>query len=122
MVRALFLVLLLADCAASPEELTAVTIGAGVASIATIHRTPFDAVYSLISGRNCSIVWLDQAKTYCKPVEPPPEPPRYCTRSLGRVDCWLEPARLPGQTREVADGPRVLTPQQEEDRTRRWPE
>ncbi len=122
MVRALSLVLLLAGCGASPEELTAVTVGAGVASIATIHRTPFDAVYSLISGRDCSIVWLDQGNTYCKPAEPPPEPPRYCTRSLGQVDCWLEPARLPGQHREVADGPRVLTPQQEEDRTRRWPE
>ena len=41
----------------------------------TIQRTPADALYSLISGRDCSVVRLDQGKSYCRPVDPPPEPP-----------------------------------------------
>ena len=38
---------------------------------------------------------LDQGKSYCRPIEPPPEPPPYCTRSLGVADCWRDPASLP---------------------------
>lgn len=122
MVRHLPMLLLLAGCSATPEQLLTGIGGVGVASIAIIHRSPFDAVYSLASGRDCSIVRLDQGKTYCRPVEPPAEPPRFCTRSLGVVDCWSEPTRLPAPQREVADGPRVLTIEQEANRTRRWPE
>ncbi len=93
----------------------------GVGSIAVIHRSPFDALYSIASGRDCSIVRLDEGKSYCRPIEPPPEPPSYCTRSLGVVDCWRDPAALPDRPREVGDGPRTLTPAQDADRTRGWP-
>ena len=57
----------------------------------------------------------------CRPEEPPPPAPKFCTRSLGVVDCWVDPAALSDQPHEVADGPRVLTPLQEADRTKRWP-
>ena len=65
------------------------------AAIPVIHRDIFDAAWSAITGRDCSIVRLDRNQTYCRPVEPPPEPPPYCTRSLGTVDCWRDPASLP---------------------------
>src|SRR5205823_14280053 len=92
------------------------------AAIPVIHRDIFDAAWSAITGRDCSIVRLDRNQTYCRPVEPAPEPPPYCTRSLGTVDCWRDPELLPPPIPpEVADGPRTLTPAQEADRTRRWP-
>ncbi|MBU6498786.1 MAG: hypothetical protein KGQ40_09685 [Rhodospirillales bacterium] len=48
-------------------------------------------------------------------------PPAFCTRSLGVVDCWANPAALNGQpVREVADGPRRLTPAQQRDARRGW--
>jgi hypothetical protein len=121
MVRPLILMLLLAGCGATPEQLLTGVTGAGIASITIIHRSPFDAVYSLVTGRDCSVVRLDRGETYCRPEEPPPEPPRFCTRSLGVVDCWIEPALLPVPQREVAEGPRVLTAEQEAYRTRSWP-
>jgi hypothetical protein len=107
------LLLLLAGC-------EPVTIGAAVTagSVAVIGRTPVDALVSAATGRDCSVVRLDRGQAYCRPEEAAPPPPAYCTRSLGRVDCWTAP--LPGQ-RGVADGPAALTAAQEADRTRRWP-
>jgi hypothetical protein len=115
------LLLLLAGCAASPEQLVSSVGGVGVASVAIIHRSPFDALYSLVSGRDCSVVRLDENKSYCRPEEPPPEPPPFCTRSLGSVDCWTDAARPADGAGGVADGPQTLTPAQDADRTRRWP-
>jgi hypothetical protein len=117
----LFLLPLLTGCGATPEQLASGIGGFGVGSIAVIQRSPFDAIYSTLTGRDCSVVRLDKGQTYCRETEPPPEPPPFCTRSLGVVDCWKEPWRLPGHPREVADGPRALTPPQEANRTRRWP-
>ncbi len=109
--------LVVSGCDAASEGVAAVTVG----SIATIHRTPVDAVVSLVTGKDCSVVRLDQNKTYCRPTDPPPDTPPYCTRSLGVVDCWKDPAAIPDVPPEVADGPRALTPAQDADRTRRWP-
>ena len=121
----LSLLLLLAGCelntgpaAALPVEMVA---GVTVGSVAAIGRTPVDAVYSLVTGKDCSLVRLDEGKTYCRPIEPPPEAPPYCTRSLGVVDCWKDPAAVPNLGPDVADGPRTLTPAQEANRTRTWP-
>jgi hypothetical protein len=58
-----------------------------MASVATIQRTPADAVYSPFTGRDYSLVRLDQGKPCCRPVEPPPEAPAFCTRSLQRQNC-----------------------------------
>lgn len=115
------LVLLLTGCDATPMQLVSGIGGFGVASVATIGRTPIDAVISLVSGRDCSLVHMDRGEGYCRAREAAPDPPAFCTRSLGGVDCWAEPEALPGKPREVADGPRGLTEQQELNRTRRWP-
>jgi hypothetical protein len=110
--------LLLGGCQADPVTLTAVVVGATAGSVAVIQRTPIDALWSLVTGRDCSAVRLDQGKSYCRPMEPPPAPRPYCTRSLGVADCWASPA---GQPRELGDGPSTLTPAQEANRTRSWP-
>lgn len=119
--RTLAILLLLAGCGATPEQVIPGVALFGIGTIAVLQRSPFDALYSVVSGKDCSVVRLDQGKTYCRPVEPPPESPPYCTRSLGVVDCWFDPARLPNAPPEVSAGPRVLTPEQEANRTRRWP-
>lgn len=119
--RCLLLLLMLAGCGASPEQMATVALGITAGSVAVIHRTPFDALWSLVTGRDCSAVRLDRGKSYCRPEEVPPEVPPYCTRGLAGVNCWSDPERMPGIGREVADGPRALTPLQEADRTRRWP-
>jgi hypothetical protein len=110
-----------AGCGMSDNLTAIVGVGANVATIAAIQRSPADAVYSWWTGRDCSIVRLDEGKTYCRPVEPPPEPPVFCTRSLGSVDCWQDPASMAGHPRGVADGPAGLTAEQERNRTRTWP-
>ncbi len=118
----LLLLLLLTGCGATPEQLAAGGVALGVGSIAVMQRSPADAVYSVVTGKDCSVVRLDQGKSYCRPVEPLPEAQPYCTRSLGVVDCWRDPASLPDHPPQVADGPRTLTPEQESNRTRKWPD
>ena len=113
-------VLALGGC--TPPATPVVALGlADLASVATFHRGLFDLAFSGASGRDCSIVRLDRGLTYCREKEAPPAPPPYCTRSLGTVDCWADPAAVPNLPREVADGPRTLTPTQERQRTARWP-
>ena len=105
--------------ACDPASLgTAAAVGVG--SVAVIGRTPVDAAVSLASWRDCSVVRLDRGLSYCRPLEPPPASPPYCTRSLGRVDCWREPPLAFPMQRGVADGPVALTAEQEAHRTRRW--
>jgi hypothetical protein len=111
----------LIGCEATPEGLATAVVGGGVASVAIIQRSPFDAVYSALSGKDCSVVHLDRGQTYCRPTEPEPPAQPFCTRSLGVVDCWRDQAALPGHPTGVADGPNTLTPAQDANRTRRWP-
>jgi hypothetical protein len=101
-------------------------VGAGlavvnIATVTTIGRTLPDAAVSLVTGRDCSAVRLDRGQSYCRAEEPPPAPPPYCTRSLGRVDCWRSPPFATPAQPGVADGRAVLTAAQEAHRTRRWP-
>ena len=112
--------LVLSGCGVTPEQWVAGGVGLGIGSIAVLGRSPVDAAVSLVSGRDCSVVRLDRGKSYCRPEEPPPEEPPFCTRSLGHVDCWDDPASVPGHPKGVADGPVVLTPAQEKDRTKGW--
>jgi hypothetical protein len=93
---------------------------ADIASIAVFHRGLGDLVVSAVSGRDCSVVRLDQGRSYCVPREGPPVPPEFCTRSLGTVDCWAIPALVPNIGRPVADQP-VTTAAQLADRSARWP-
>lgn len=113
---ALAVLLCLAGC--SPEAAGAFA-AANVASIPVFQRSPPDILVSLITGKDCSIVRLDQGKTYCAVAEQP-RPQPFCTRSLGVVDCWADPERLPAAYRGVGDAPAPL-PVQEEWRRARWP-
>jgi hypothetical protein len=115
----LVLVLLspLAGCGA---ELPATAVVSAV-SIPLFHRTPIDMAVSAASGRDCSVVHLDRLEQYCRPKEQPPEQPVFCTRSLGVADCWENPQKVPNNPREIADGPRSLTPDQDANRTGHLP-
>jgi hypothetical protein len=118
----LICLLLLAGCDTTPALVaTPIIAGVGVGSIPVLGRSPVDAVYSLATNRDCSVVRLDQGKTYCRAIKPAPPPPEFCSRSLGVVDCWADPDALPDHPRGVADGPIALTPAQEANRTRGWP-
>jgi hypothetical protein len=108
-------------CAPPAPVVAGAVAVASAAAIPVIHRTAVDAVVSVASGRDCSVVNLDIGEPYCRGREQPPEQPAFCTRSLGVPDCWADPGQLPGHPRELADGPRSLTPEQEEQRTRWWP-
>ena len=110
--------LTLGGCAAG--TVVPVVGGLGI-DIAVFHRDLFDMLVSGLSGRDCSVVRLDRGETYCRPIEPPTPPIPYCTRSLGVVDCWIDPQAMPFIPPEVADGPRMLTPIQNQDRTASWP-
>ena len=120
-VRHLLILLLLAGCGATPEQVVPAAALFSIGSIVVIQRSPFDALYSVLSGRDCSIVRLDQGKSYCRPIEPPPEPPPYCTRSLAVANCWRDLAHFPNLPPQLADGPQTLTPVQEVNRTSNRP-
>jgi hypothetical protein len=112
---------LLGGCGVSDMLMAIIGGSTNISSVIVIGRSPVDAVYSAATGKDCSVVRLDQGLSYCRPVDPPPEPPPFCTRSLGAANCWADPASLPGQPTPVADGPSALTPAQEAYRTRTWP-
>jgi hypothetical protein len=80
-----------------------------------------DVVYSGMTGKNCSMVRLESAESYCHALDPPLEPQQFCTRSLGTVDCWQNPQAFPGQLTQVGSAPQP-TAEQEAYRTRRWPD
>lgn len=94
--------------------------------VPVFQRTLPDLVYSGITGRDCSLVRLDRGESYCRPVDLPPAPQPYCTRSLGGVDCWAHPelvVNLPPQVAQLpheAD-PGGLSPGQDRVRLARWP-
>lgn len=121
--RIIFLaaLLALAGCGVTDNLAAATGVAATIGTVTVIQRTPADALYSLVTGRDCSVVRLDQGKQYCRPEESKPQPQPYCTHSLGSVNCWLDPATVPGHPRGIADGPTSLTAEQEADRVRQWP-
>jgi hypothetical protein len=119
---ALLLLLGLSGCGVPWTAPAGSFVAADAATVPVLGRGIGDAVYSTVTGKDCSIVRLDQGKTYCKKIAPPPARPPFCTRSLGTIDCWSNPDGLNGPPRHgVADGPTTLTPEQEANRTARWP-
>lgn len=114
----LALPLCLAACANWTEP-TGAFFAADAASVVVFHRGFLDILFSFATGKDCSIVRLDQGKTYCKPPAQVRREP-FCTRSLGYVDCWADPDRLPAPYRPVGDAPEA-TPLQKEWRNAPWP-
>ncbi len=98
------------------------TVAANVVTLTTIHRTVPDALVSLVSGRDCSMVRLDEQKSYCVPKYVPPPPPPYCTQTLGNPECWADPEKLPDHAPQIAEGPyKLTTPAQIASAEGRWP-
>ena len=90
-----------------------------LATVTVFGRGVVDIGVSAISGRDCSIVRLDKGLSYCAPIDAPVPVP-YCTRSLGRVDCWASPSLLPRPPPGVAETP-ASTAAQDRTRAARWP-
>ena len=115
---ALILCLLLTACGEPASLLAAAT---NIAVVPIFGRTLPDMVYSAAAGRDCSMVRVEQGKTWCREAGAEPKPQPFCTRSLGTVDCWISEAAQPSPPRRgVADGARPLSPTQERDRTQGW--
>jgi hypothetical protein len=117
----LFLLLALSGCGVPMVEPSGALLAASVAAIPVFGRSLPDMVVSAVKNQDCSVVRLEQGKTYCRLPDPPPEAPPVCTRSLGVVDCWANPQAWPGTLHSVADGPTRLTAEQEAWRVRGWP-
>lgn len=111
----------LAGCGLGLGADAGIAAGAAVISVATIHRTPPDVAVSLLTGRDCSMVRLDEGKSYCKPKPPLPKPPPYCTQTLGEATCWSDPWKLPDHAPQVAEGPTTLDARQIAAQYGRWP-
>lgn len=94
--------------------------GAEAASVVVFGRGVSDMGVSLVTGRDCSIVRLDKGQTYCAARNEAPRPQPYCTRTLGAVTCWDDPALMARPPAEVADTP-PPTDEQVRYRAARWP-
>ena len=113
--RSFTLLLLLGGCQAAVAP--AVAVGAiEASSVAVFGRGTVDLAYSAVSGRDCSIVRLDEGKSWCTPKEDKPAPPRFCTRTLGTPECFADPQNLPDHPAQLADGPTGLTKLQDANR------
>ncbi|MDD2876716.1 MAG: hypothetical protein PHT60_07880 [Acidiphilium sp.] len=111
----------LAGCGLGTGAAMGVGVGANVLALTTIHRTIPDAVISLVTGKDCSMVRLDNNKSYCRRKHALPPPLPYCTQTLGQATCWADPSQLPDHAPQVAEGPYELSPSQIVNRDRRWP-
>ncbi len=112
--HALLLPLLLAlpACEAVEPALgpaAAVQVGATM----LMGRGPGEALYSLATGRDCSLANYAAERRFCAQEEVP-RAPQYCTRSLGWVDCWKVSDPY-GPQRGVGE-----TPAPPPQRDRRW--
>lgn len=96
---------LLTGCGVGPGVGAGIAIGTNIISLATIHKTIPDALVSLVTGRDCSLVNVDRGKAYCRPPLPPPPPPEYCTRTLADVMCWSDPHVIPNQAPALVELP-----------------
>ena len=72
-------------------------------SLMLAGRAVPDLVVSGVTGRDCSVAYLDAGERYCRPEWEPAAQP-HCTRSLGAVDCWTGPVPGNPPPRPVADG------------------
>lgn len=113
------LLLILGVSACTPAPWGALA-GVELVSIAVFGRGVGDIGISAVSGRDCSVVRLDRGQSYCAARDTGPAPDVFCTRSLGAVDCWEDPAKLPGRYRGVGDTP-PATAAQDRYRSAPWP-
>ncbi len=77
--------------------------GASITSFAVAQRGLFDIAYSLVTGKDCSVINIERRGEYCR-SEAVAQPVAFCTRSLGDVDCWTV-ANPYGPQRPTTDMP-----------------
>lgn len=106
------LLLTLAACHGGWAPPTAAAVGVEMGSVVVFGRGVGDLAVSSISGKDCSIVHLDQGKPWCRPMEPPTRPMDFCTQSLGDPDCWADLAALPDHPPGLGDTPALTAAQQ----------
>ncbi|MFT8245981.1 hypothetical protein [Roseomonas sp. BN140053] len=96
------LLLLLGGCEAAIGPF----LGVNAVLLPLTGRTGPDIIVSAVTGRDCSLAYVDGGERhYCRPDPPPPAPVALCTRSIGSVDCWTAlPPGLP-PPRPMADTP-----------------
>jgi len=102
---------LLAGCSSPPllqEKVLGAPVslwaaGASVASFVVLQRGLVDVAYSIVTGKDCSVINIERRGEYCR-TDPVTAPATFCTRSLGDVDCWLV-AEPYGPQRQVSDTP-----------------
>lgn len=116
----LLVMISISGCGVSLVEPAGALLAASTATIPVFGRSLPDLVVSGLSGRDCSIVRLEQGRSYCRTTDPPIAPDPVCTRSLGTVECWNNPEVFGTPQRGIADAPQP-TAEQEAYRTRRWP-
>lgn len=97
-VWALRLLAALAPVAILPGGCAAV-LGAG--AVAATDKTPVDHVYSLVSGKNCSLVRKQRGLTYCVEDEVVLETALHCYPTLGEVTCYSTADPFPGGQRAI---------------------
>lgn len=113
-------VLLLLLLGLSGCETTGFLAGAEAGSVVVFGRGVTDIGVSAVTGRDCSIVRLDKGETYCAARNEAGRPQSYCTRTLGAVTCWEDPALMARPQPEVGDTP-PPTEDQVRYRAARWP-
>ncbi|WP_376087265.1 hypothetical protein ACE7GA_13630 [Roseomonas sp. CCTCC AB2023176] len=102
----LLLVVLLPGCEAALGPAVAVN----AVSLMVTGRAVPDLLVSGVTGRDCSIAYLDAGERYCRPEAVAVVQP-FCTRSLGGVDCWNGPVPGLPPPRPVADAAPGATPE-----------
>ena len=112
----LLLLLGLSACGHAAEGVAA----AELTSVAVFGRGVLDLGVSAVTGKDCSIVRLDQGQTYCAPREHLPRPPEFCTNTLGTVQCWANPEGFATLPHQLADAP-ARTADQVRNINARWP-
>lgn len=120
--RVVALLLLLAGLTgcADPGVAVGALAGAELVSVTVLGRGIGDIAVSAVTGRDCSIVRLDRGETYCAARFPSEQPQPFCTRTLGTVTCWENPALLARPQTELGDTP-PPTEDQLRYRAARWP-
>lgn len=74
-------------------------IGAG--AIAATGKNPVDHLYSLASGKDCSLVRKQRGLTYCVEDEVVIETAVHCYPTLGEATCYRTADPYPGAQRET---------------------
>lgn len=74
----------------------------GAGTVAATDKTPVDHVYSLVSGKDCSLIRKQRGLTYCVEDEIILETAVHCYPTLGETTCYQAADPYPGGQREVS--------------------